>query len=417
MRAAPAILAAGITLLAACADRSTDPTDVSITASQGGLPASEGVVSSDWLDLAITAVSQANTAPTNAARQFSLVSVAQYLALQEAEAAAGGTDDGATGSGLGIGRGGRARLETDRGAVAGASAVVLSFLFPARAQAIENMVDAQANAGPGVEHPAFAAGEAIGRAVGAQIVTRAQNDHFNQPFTGSIPVGPGFWTSNTNPATIAGGNLPTAQPWFLTSADQFRPGPPPAFGSAAFNADLQEIRAISDGRTPQQIQIAAFWALNAGTPTAPGFWIQFATNEIKQRGLSEREATHLYAVMSTAMIDALISCWDAKMTYWLIRPWKADLGITTTAAVGQPNHPSYPSGHSCVSSSGGEVLSTFFPDKRAQVEAMVAEAGLSRMYGGIHYRFDITAGQTLGRNVARFVMEQDASGTSVLTPH
>jgi membrane-associated phospholipid phosphatase len=417
MRVGPAVLAVGLTLLAACADRSTTPTDVSITASRGGLPASEGVVSSDWLDLAITAVSQANTAPTNAARPYALVSVAQYLALQEAETAAGGTDEGATGSGSGIGRGGRERLETDRGAVAGASAVVLSFLFPARTQAIENMVDAQANAGPGGEHPAFAAGEAIGRAVGAQIVTRAQNDHFSQPFAGSIPAGPGFWTSNTNPATVAGGNLPTAQAWFLTSANQFRPGPPPAFGSAAFNTDLQEIRALSDGRTAAQTQIAAFWALNAGTPTASGFWLQFATNEIKQRGLSEREATHLYAVMSTTMADALISCWDAKMTYWLIRPWKADLGITTTAAVGLPNHPSYPSGHSCVSSSGGEVLSTFFADKRAQVEAMITEAGLSRMYGGIHYRFDITAGQTLGRNVARFVMAQDASGSSVLTPH
>ena len=417
MRVASAVLAVGISLLAACSDRTPTPMDVSISAARGGLPASEGVVSPDWLDLTITAVTQANTAPTNAARLYSLVSVAQYLALQEAEAAAGGTEGAATGSGAGLGRGGRARLESDRGAVAGASAVVLTFLFPARAQAIEQMVDAQANAGPGGEHPAFTAGEAIGRAVGAQIVTRAQNDHFSQPFGGSIPAGPGFWTSNTNPATIAGGNLPTAQPWFLTSANQFRPGPPPAFGSAAFITDLQEIRALSDSRTAAQTQIAAFWALNAGTPTASGFWIQFATNEIKQRGLSEREATHLYAVMSTTMADALIGCWDAKMTYWLIRPWKADLGITTTAAVGLPNHPAYPSGHSCVSSSGGEVLSTFFPDKRVQVEAMVAEAGVSRMYGGIHYRFDITAGQALGRDVARFVIAQDASGTSVLTPH
>ncbi|HET9387959.1 MAG TPA: phosphatase PAP2 family protein, partial [Gemmatimonadales bacterium] len=392
-------------------------TDATITASRAGVPASAGLGSSDWLDLAITAIAQANTAPTNAARPLALVSVAQYLSLQEAEAAAGGTDEGATGSGSGLGRGGRARLETDRGAVAGASAVVLSFLFPNRAQAIEDMVAAQAHAVPGGIHPAFTAGEAIGRAVGAQIVTRAQNDRFSQPFPGTIPTGPGLWISNTNPATVAGGNLPGAQPWFLTSASQFRPGLPPAVGSAAFTADLQEIRALSDGRTAAQIQTAAFWALNAGTPTASGFWIQFATNEIKQRGLSEREATHVYAVISTTMADALIGCWDAKMTYWYIRPWQADPGITTTAAVGRPNHPSYPSGHSCVSASAGEVLSTFFPDKRAQVEAMVAEAGLSRMYGGIHYRFDIVAGQELGRNVARYVIEQDASGTSVLTPH
>ena len=63
------------------------------------------------------------------------------------------------------------------------------------------------------------------------------------------------------------------------------------------------------------------------------------------------------------------------------------------------------------------VLSTFFPEQRDHLDAMVAEAGLSRMYGGIHYRFDIDAGQTLGRSVARFTIAADASGNSVLTPH
>jgi hypothetical protein len=63
------------------------------------------------------------------------------------------------------------------------------------------------------------------------------------------------------------------------------------------------------------------------------------------------------------------------------------------------------------------VLSTFFPEQRDHLNAMVAEAGLSRMYGGIHYRFDIDAGQELGRSVARFTIEGDASGNSVLTSH
>jgi membrane-associated phospholipid phosphatase len=331
------------------------------------------------------------------------VGVAQYWAVQQAEGAKG--------------EGGRDQLELDRGAVAGASAVVLTYLFPTQAQTFADLVTAQAGAGPGGPHPAFARGEAIGRAAGAEVVARAQTDGFNTPFTGTIPTGPGLWISNTTPPTIAGGSLPTSRPWFLTSADQFRPVVPPAFGSAAFLADLAEIRHISDTRTADQTAIAAFWALNAGTPTAAGFWIHVGTDAINERGLSEREATHLYALMGATIFDALIGCWDAKQTYWYIRPWQADLGITTTAAVGKPNHPSYPSGHSCVSSSGAEVLSAFFPDQRAQLEAMVTEAGLSRMYGGIHYRFDITAGQALGRNVARWAIAADASGNSVLTPH
>jgi membrane-associated phospholipid phosphatase len=203
--------------------------------------------------------------------------------------------------------------------------------------------------------------------------------------------------------------------WFLTSANQFRLGPPPTFGSADYNAALAEIRQISDTRTAEQIQIANFWALNPGTPTPPGFWLDQASQEIAAHGLSEREATHVFALVSSTMADALIGCWDTKLTYWFIRPWNADPGITTLATVGRPNHPSYPSGHSCVSSSAVEVLSTFFPERRTDLEAMVIQAGLSRMYAGIHYRFDIEGGQNLGRSVALFTIAADASGNSVLS--
>jgi membrane-associated phospholipid phosphatase len=163
------------------------------------------------------------------------------------------------------------------------------------------------------------------------------------------------------------------------------------------------------------VQIAAFWAQGVGTPTTPGFWIQVATDGINQHRLSERRATHLYALLSATMSDAQVGCWDAKLTYWFIRPWRADPAITVVPAVGKPNHPAYPSGHSCVSSSAAEVLSAFFPEQRAQLDAMVTEAGLSRMYGGIHYRFDIDAGQELGRSVARFAIAADRSGHSALT--
>jgi membrane-associated phospholipid phosphatase len=298
--------------------------------------------------------------------------------------------------------------------------VALTYQFPASAQALEAMVTAQANAGPGQQHPAFAAGEAIGRAVGAQIVARAIADHFTDANTAVPPVGPGYWTSSAIPPTpVDGGQFKGVTPWFLTSSSQFRPVPHPAFGSPAFNAALAEIRQISDTRTPEQARIAALWALSRGTPTTSGFWLSVPTDSgwVTEHGLSERETTHLYALLSATMYDAQIGCWDEKLTSWLIRPWKADPAITVVAAVGKPNHPSYPSGHSCLSASGASVLSEFFPEKRAQLDAMVVQAGLSRMYGGIHYAFDIAAGQTLGRNVAAFTIAADASGNSVLTAH
>jgi hypothetical protein len=403
----------GVVAVAGGALACTDSTTSGITdpspslAESNGVPFNEGLASPAWQLTARNLVSQASFSPIQAAHAYPILGVAQYLAVQQAEAAING--------------GGRARFESDRGAVAGASAVTLTYLFPASAPALEELVTAQANAGPGQPHPAFAAGEAIGRAVGAQIVARAIADHFTDPNTAVPPSGPGYWTSSAVPPTpVDGGQLKGVTPWFLTSSNQFKPDPHPAFGSAEFNAARDEIRQLSDNRSmhPEQTQLATFWALARGTPTTSGFWLAVPTDSgwVSERGMSERETTHLYALMSATVFDAQIGCWDEKLTSWLIRPWKADPAITTVAAVGKPNHPSYPSGHSCLSAAAGEVLSGFFPEKRAQLEAMVAQAGLSRMYGGIHYRFDISAGQTLGRNVARFTMAADASGNSVLTP-
>ena len=406
-RTAAALLT--VALIAACSTDKTAPTglNASVDASRNGLSFAEGLASPAWQQTARDLVSAAAFSPLAALHAYPLLGVAQYQAVQLADAATGNGD------------GGRRRLEAERGAVAGASIVTLSYLFPTHVQDFQDLLTAQANAGPGQPHPGFAEGEAIGRAVGAAIVTRAISDGYSVVANPAPPVGPGFWTTNAPGLPVAGGQFPGITPWFLTSAQQFRPAAPPAFGSTDFNTALAEIRQISDTRTTTQTQIAAFWALNAGTPTAAGFWLSVPTDSgwVAQHAMSEREVTHMYALTSSTMMDATIGCWDAKLTYWLIRPWKADPAITTTAAVGKPNHPSYPSGHSCVSSSGASALSTFFPEKAAQMNAMVIEAGLSRMYGGIHYRFDIDAGQHLGRSVAAFTIAADASGNSALTAH
>jgi membrane-associated phospholipid phosphatase len=392
---------ATLALFSACAVDKADPTGLSVGSaiSTNGVPFSVGLASPAWQTRSVALANPLGPIPSGHA--IPQVAVAQYLALQQAEAAIGDA-------------GGRELLETDRGAVAGASVVVLSALFPAQAQSFEDIVTAQANAGPGQPHPAFRAAEAIGRAVGAQIITRMHADGFTNPNTAVPPVGPGYWTSSTvPPSAVAGGALPGVTRWFpLAFAGQFRPVAPPAFGSAEFNIALAEIRGLSDTRTQAQIDLAALWA-----PRAAGYWVGVATEQIAQRGLSERDATHLYALLTTAVADAMISCWDAKLAYWFIRPWNADPLITTTAAVGKPNHPSYPSGHSCVSASAAGVLTSFFPDMGPFLASQVHDAGLSRMYGGIHFGFDIDAGQGIGHNVAAYAIAADASGHSVLTAH
>lgn len=406
-----------LTFLAACAtDQSgvTEPSarlDSKLNSARDASSPTVQLASPGWQLVARKMVSDAKFTPIAGGHAYPLLGVAQYLAVQRAEARGGKGDreDKKSSSDVGV--------DTDRGAVAGASVAVLSYLFssPAQVQSLEDIAAAQATTGSEKSQRAFAAAEAIGRAVGAEIVARAKADGFSIFKNPAPPTGPGFWTTNDPALPVVGGQLPDVTRWFLKSARQFRPRKPPAFGSAAFNAARDEILNITTNRTSQQEQIAIFWALNPGTPTASGFWLGLASGWIESAGFSERQATHVFALVSATMADATVGCWDAKLHYWLIRPWKADTRIQTIALVGRPNHPSYPSGHSCVSASGAEVLRAFFPEKGAQLDAMVTEAGLSRMYAGIHYRFDIEAGQRLGRRVAHFTIKADASGHSVLT--
>jgi membrane-associated phospholipid phosphatase len=299
----------------------------------------------------------------------------------------------------GVGAGGRSALEARRGAVAGASARVLSFLFPAAAGALELRVQAEGEAGPGNVHPQFERGLAIGRAAGDASVEHLKNDRFTVPWTGTVPVGPGMWIANGPPAGATFGGV---TPYLMTSGAQFRPPAPPAFGSTAFQADVAEIRALSDTRTPAQTAMAIYWNFATGTFTPPGYWNLTAANYVEAFGLNERAATRAFALTSAAMMDALIGCWDAKYYYWTLRPSQADGLITLT--FGLPNHPSYPSGHSCVSAAAATVLKELFPERGAELDGWVEEAGLSRMYAGIHYRFDITAGANLGRAVAQWAI-------------
>src|SRR5439155_15378051 len=101
---------------------------------------------------------------------------------------------------------------------------------------------------------------------------------------------------------------------------------------------LAEIRQISDTRTAEQVRIATFWALNAGTITGSGFWMELASQDVLQHGLSEREATHVFALVSATMADAQIGCWDAKLTYWLIRHRRTDRSEEHTSELQSRGH-------------------------------------------------------------------------------
>ena len=276
--------------------------------------------------------------------------------------------------------------------------------FPARAAFFETELDLQESGErwPGEVGTDFAAGEAIGRAVAADVLARAAEDGFTPSNVGvTVPVCPGCWFS-------APGLLPAfprlreMRPFLLASADQFRPGPPPAFGSAAFQAALAEVRQISDTRTPEQDALAKFWALPNGYAVVPANNYLVAGELIVRFHLDELRAARTLALVGMASMDAFIACHDAKYTYWTIRPSQADPAITLSVPL--PNFPSYPSNHACITGASMAVLGALFPSEAARLNGLADEAALSRVLGGIHYRFDGDVGLALGREVAAWTL-------------
>jgi membrane-associated phospholipid phosphatase len=318
-----------------------------------------------------------------ASRILTYLSIAQYRAVLAAEA----DNRGSSGT-------------SASAAVSAASAVVLRNVFPADAPAIDAMLTADRGAlgWPGDTHRDAADGEAIGRAVAASVLAQAASDHYLSVPIGTPPAGTGLWVWNGAPVVPS---LHGARPFFLTSASQLRSPAPPAFGSPAFLAALAEVRQISDTRTTEQLQLAQLWAGGVG-PFTIGALNLIADATIRTHHGTEREAARILAYGNAATFDANIACWDAKLFYWYIRPVQADPAITIP--ISQPNHPSYPSGHSCVTSAIVAVLIDAFPTERNYLEGIITDAGLSRIYGGLHYGFDIDAGQAIGRAAAALAL-------------
>ena len=224
-------------------------------------------------------------------------------------------------------------------------------------------------------------------------------------FVALIGVGFGIILTPTSKESIVFAKEPTGGRWaplVLNFSDAIRVPAQPSRNTQQFNQSLREVKQISDNRTTKQLQIAQFWADGAGTVIPPGHWNQIACDLISSYHLNELRSARTLALMNAAVMDAGIHCWNCKYTYWYIRPSQADPTITTP--VGLPNFPSYVSGHSSFSAAAGEVLSYLFPTERSELQAKVQKASLSRLYAGIHYRFDCDQGLKVGRGVVQLAI-------------
>ncbi len=256
------------------------------------------------------------------------------------------------------------------------------------------------------------AGDSLGRGVAAIFLARAATDGMRnaQPaqaisdsLTAAARLRFGWHWENMEDPQRPSGIAPLfgrVRPWCIPSVEAVRPGPPPAPGSPEFERDMAELRQIAKNLTQEQRRIANFWSDGIGTYTPPGHWNRRAAELIVQNRFNPLRTARTFAYLNMAMMDAGISCWDTKYYYHYPRPIQAEPGFKTI--LGTPNFPAYTSGHSTFSGAAATVLGHIFPSERAALDAWAVEASLSRLYGGIHYRFDATVGVEQGRNVAAY---------------
>lgn len=322
-------------------------------------------------------------------RVYTLLSVAQYRAVNSAR------DNRAVSSDV---------------AVAAASAAVLTDQFTdsavraSIAQELARDIDRAQAGSRGAE--LATAGRRLGEDVASRVIAGAPPlANYAAPWKGTIPTGPGMWYSAPGIPPI-GILMAQARTWLLDSASQFRPAPAPAFASPAHNAALAEVKRIGRERTSEQTRLAQKW--NSVDPWAP--WNETASAAILRHHMSDADAARVYAVLNAASSDAVIACFEAKYHYWTIRPSQADTSIALADSVSLPNFPSYPSGHACSAGAFDAVLGHYFPEDRAEFTRIAEEQAMSRLYGGIHYRFDDDTGLALGRTVARYDVERERRG-------
>jgi PAP2 superfamily protein len=361
--------------------------------------------------------------PPYAARAYSYVSMAQYEALKAAwfykykfnRPSPSKVDAGVAAAIQST----LPAYPSEDAVLSGVTAEMLKLLFPASLEEITRKAAQEREAAilsGRATASDVAQGLALGKAVAALVISRARADGM-----GAAPGSPAMWKSLSDAATAKGETswlsqeLPVRPPllmnfgsvkaWTMTPAQvtALEPGPPPSTSSDQMKADLAEVKQTVDHLTQDQLVIAQKWNDGAGTYTPPGHWNAIASTYVRDAHMSEVRAARVYALLNIAMHDVSVGCWDSKMKYFNPRPSQLDPSIKTV--IGLPNFPSYPSGHSTYSGAAATVLGSIFPAGAATFDAMADEAGISRMYGGIHYRSDIVQGKAHGERIGAWVLD------------
>ena len=323
-----------------------------------------------------------------------------------------------------------AATSVDAAVVAAAHRVYVHYLPAQAATVLDPAYDASLATIP--DGPAKTEGVSLGERVAGDLLAARADDGFRQPatYTPPDPLVPGAWlpTATTPPVGTYVGLM---RPFVLDTADQLRPDGPPALDSLRWDRDYRESQRLgsvtSAARSPEQTEAAQFWAAPPVQQAHAAF-----RGFVTQHGLDPVQAARLLAMLSVTYADAFIACFDAKYHFAFWRPVTAiragdsdgnprTVGDPTWAALlGTPNHPEYPSAHSCVTPAAGIVLSRFLDSKEIDFTVpslgaladrhydtageLTHDVGNARVWGGIHFRSAVRDGTTIARRTAHLVL-------------
>jgi hypothetical protein len=279
--------------------------------------------------------------------------------------------------------------------------------------------------------PAKNDGVTLGEQVAAVVQSERAADATNAPDTYRPITAPGVWVP-TQPPLFP--QYAQAKPWGMTSADQFRPAPPPALTSDVYARDYNETKELggakSSRRTQQQTDAVRFWTQANFGPS----WSEAARQLSTARKLSLAENGRLFALLTMGIANSFITDWDAKFHYNFWRPVTAirngdkDGNDATERDPSwspfnvTPMHPEYPSQAAIQAGVALAVLESVFgtghvvtvtatdtADVRLQRQfATIAEMGeeqrLVRIWGGIHFRNTLEISERMGRRVSEHLI-------------
>jgi hypothetical protein len=229
----------------------------------------------------------------------------------------------------------------------------------------------------------------------------------------------------------------------MDSCSQFMPPRPPKFDvkdkKSPYYQAMMEIKNIGDSLTDEQKEIADFWDDNPfklnvsghvmfGTKkfSPGGHWMNIVGIAAKNAKADFSTTVAAYTETSIALFDAFISCWDEKYRSNYIRPESAInkyVNAEWNPYIQTPPFPSYTAGHATISAAAAEAMTNWFGDhlsftdtsslefgiKSRPIESFrlaAVEAAKSRMYGGIHYRFDVEEGNKCGKQLGDMIVQK-----------